>query len=85
MMVNNQCIGVHGIAKNSTVRILSTSETREDDTQTVHVCTPDGENITISAAKYDSWFIVALKIHGVTKIPINNIKLHGNDRRINLR
>lgn len=86
------CVNHFGIHKGDTIHILSTAEVRSDTNVEIialvenapHISDGNRSGIELQASIYDTWFMVALKVHGKTKIPLDCLKLYFENEPLKL-
>ncbi len=79
VLKDNLCLGYYGISKGTNLRLTSTGEAQKDNSRMVQVLLENGVTVHTNAAKYDNWYIVALKLHGITGKPVDMMRLYAND------
>ena len=84
IMKENLCLGYYKISKGAILRLTSTGEATKDNCRMVQVLLENGVTVHTNAARYDNWYIVVLKLHGITGKPVDIMRLHVNENIVEL-
>lgn len=82
---NTKCLNYYGIRSKSNLQVHLLSERRGDQRKVVMIRDDQGQSTVVPCAGYDTWYIVALKLHGSSAIPIDVMQLLLNDRPVDLQ
>ncbi|ELT89875.1 hypothetical protein CAPTEDRAFT_200566 [Capitella teleta] len=82
---NNTCLNQHNIKGGSTLQVMSISESRKDNVKNLEIKTHTGMAWSLKAAVYDTWFIVALRLHAKCTVSLDRMVLTLNNNVINMQ
>ena len=70
-------LNFHNITNGSTVTLRAfTDKYSADDRQTIRIFRSNGDIYNVKCTKYDLWLMVTLKVHAVTSIPLDALRLY---------
>ncbi|XP_050409983.2 uncharacterized protein LOC126824701 [Patella vulgata] len=78
----HECLGMYQIKDGSTLTLTTVGMFNKLALQTIPVTMDDGVTNTVSVSQFDCWSTVALKIHGITRLPMNLIRLYKSRKEI---
>ena len=84
IMKGSLCLGYYKVRRGAILRLTSTGEATKDNCRMVQVLLENGVTVHTNAAKYDNWYIVVLKLHGITGKPVDTMRLHVNENIVEL-
>lgn len=79
------CLNQYKIKAGCVIQVMSTSETRKDNIKSMEIHQDGGESWRIKSAVYDTWFLVALRLHAKSQIPVDKMHLKINENPVNLQ
>ena len=79
IMKENLCLGYYKVSRSTGLRLTSVGEVNKDNSRMVQVLLENGVTVHTNAAKYDNWYIVVLKLHGITGKPLDVMRLQVNE------
>ncbi|ESO83430.1 hypothetical protein LOTGIDRAFT_236593 [Lottia gigantea] len=78
----HDCLGNYGVLEGSILKLISLGIQNKLGLQNIPVTLDDGLTHVVTVSQYDCWAIVALKVHGISRIPINIIRLYKDGKEI---
>ncbi len=84
VMKENLCLGFYRVSRGATLRLNSVGEGNQDNLRMIQVLLENGVTVHTNAAKYDNWYIVVLKLHGITGKPVDTMRVHVNENPVEL-
>ncbi|CAD5123589.1 unnamed protein product [Dimorphilus gyrociliatus] len=84
LLKGNECLNKYNLKPGDIVKIVTTGLERMEEIIDIHIVLSKGTVLEMVSARYDTWFIIALKLHFLLGISIDKITIALNHGHVKL-